>query len=163
MNATNTFAEKAAAPAAAQAPIAQAALDMLRLIEDFGALLRQETEALKKSDFRHVDLLQQDKRDYAKKYHAAVTGLSARRGEVLTLEAGMQERLIKARTAFTLILNENLRTLEAAKDSARRLVDRILDSARRAVADEMQTNYSAKGSAQAYKTAGLSLSVDRSL
>lgn len=138
-------------------------LGMLSLIEEFGSLLVKETEALKKSDFRLVDLLQDDKRHLAKRYHAEVTSLSELRAEMPSLEATLQERLIKARTTFTVILNENLRALEASRDSARRLVNRILDTARKAVTDELQTNYSAKGHTQAYKTAALSLSIDRSL
>lgn len=161
--AKNTFAEKAAAPALSATAITGAAQDMLRLIENFGNLLLKETDALKKADFRLVDLLQEDKRHYAKQYHAAVTSLSSRRAEVAALDLGLQERMIKARTNFTLILNDNLRALEASKDSARRLVDRILDTARKAVTDELQTNYSAKGRTQAYKTASLSLSIDQSL
>lgn len=164
MTATMSNTTEQTAPAAiAFGPIAATAQAMLRLIEDFGNLLLKETEALKKSDYRMVDLLQDDKRHYAKQYHAAVTELSGRRTEVAQLDARMQERLIKARTSFTIILNENLRALEAAKASARRLVDRILDTARKAVADELQTNYSDRGRTQAYKTASLSLSVDQSL
>lgn len=136
---------------------------MLKLIEDFGGLLVKETEALKKADYRLVDLLQEDKRTYAREYQAQVTALAARRDEMSQLELALRERLIKARTNFTLILNDNLRALEASRASARRLVDRILDTARKTVADENQTNYSAKGRAQAYRTASMSLSLDRSL
>ena len=57
----------------------------------------------------------------------------------------------------------DLRALEAAKNSAARLVGKILDAARRSVADDRQTNYSAKGKSQAYKTSTLSLSVDQKL
>lgn len=140
-----------------------AVLTMLKLIEDFGGLLVQETDALKRSDYRHVDLLQDDKRGFAREYQALVTALAARRDEMVALDVATRERLILARTNFTHILNDNLRALEASRNSARRLVDRILDTARKAVADEMQTNYSAKGRTQAYKTASMSLSVDQSL
>lgn len=140
-----------------------AVTSMLKLIEDFGALLVKETEALKKADFRMVDLLQDDKRSLAREYQAHVTALASRRDEIAQMDMATRERLIKARTNFTIILNENLRALEASRSAARRLVDRILDTARKAVADEMQTNYSAKGRTQAYKTASMSLSVDQSL
>lgn len=160
--ATDAFATTTTTAAATPA-LRTRVLGMLGLIEEFGSLLVKETEALRKSDFRMVDLLQDDKRHLAKRYHAEVTALSERRDEMPTLEAGLQERLIKARTTFTVILNDNLRALEASRDSARRLVNRILDTARKAVTDELQTNYSAKGHTQAYKTAALSLNIDRSL
>lgn len=145
------------------ASLRTAVSSMLKLIEDFGALLAKETEALKKTDFRLVDLLQDDKRGLAREYQAHVTALANRREEIAQLDASTRERLIKARTNFTVILNENLRALEASRNAARRLVDRILDTARKAVADEMQTNYSDKGRTQAYKTASMALGVDQSL
>lgn len=160
-NATNAFT--ATATATATPALRERVLGMLGLIEEFGNLLVKETAALKKSDFRMVDLLQDDKRNLAKRYHAEVTALSERRNEMPSLDVSLQERLIKARTTFTVILNDNLRALEASRDSARRLVNRILDTARKAVTDELQTNYSAKGHTQAYKTAALSLNIDRSL
>ena len=160
-NATTAFTATAATAAAPA--LRERVLGMLTLIEEFGSLLVKETDALKKSDFRMVDLLQDDKRHLAKRYHAEVTALSERRAEMPGLDVSLQERLIKARTTFTVILNDNLRALEASRDSARRLVNRILDTARKTVTDELQTNYSAKGHTQAYKTASLSLSIDRSL
>lgn len=160
-NATTAFT--ATATATATPTLRERVLGMLTLIEEFGSLLVKETDALRKSDFRLVDLLQDDKRHLAKRYHAEVTALSERKTEIPALDITLQERLIKARTTFTVILNENLRALEASRDSARRLVNRILDTARKTVTDELQTNYSAKGHTQAYKTAALSLSVDRSL
>ncbi len=160
---TATAAFTATATATPTLTLRERVLGMLTLIEEFGSLLVKETDALKKSDFRLVDLLQDDKRSLAKRYHDDVTALSERRAEMPALDATLQERLIKARTTFTVILNENLRALEASRDSARRLVNRILDTARKAVTDELQTNYSGKGHAQAYKSASLSLSVDHSL
>lgn len=160
-NATNAFTATAAATATPA--LRERVMTVLNLIEEFGSLLVKETDALKKNDYRLVDLLQDDKRNLAKRYHAEVTALSERRAEMPGLELSLQERLIKARTTFTVILNENLRALEASRDGARRLVNRILDTARKAVTDELQTNYSAKGQAQAYRSAAMSLSVDRSL
>ncbi len=162
-NATNAFTATATAATAAAPNLRERVMGMLGLIEEFGSLLVKETDALKKSDFRLVDLLQDDKRSLAKRYHAEVTALSERRNEMPGLDVSLQERLIKARTSFTVILNENLRALEASRDSARRLVNRILDTARKTVTDELQTSYSAKGHTQSYKSAPLSLSVDQSL
>lgn len=148
---------------ASKQPLSSDIGSVLKLIEDFGSLLQKETAALKKVDFKTVDALQEQKRDYAQRYSTLVTGLSERKAEIAQLDLKTRERLILARTAFTEILNDNLRTLEAAKDGTKRLVGRILDAARRAVIDDKQTNYSAKGQTQAYKTSTLSLSVDQKL
>lgn len=136
---------------------------LLSLIGEFGGLLARETEALRKMDFAAVDALQANKRTLARRYHDQVAALGARRDEVGTLDLALRERLVRARTEFTIVLNDNLRALDATKSSAKRLVDRILDAAQRTVVNEKQTHYSAKGNAASWKTATLSLSVDQSL
>ncbi len=138
-------------------------LEVLKVLETFSALLEKETEALKKANFKVVDTLQADKKSLAKQYHNLVTTLSARKADINTLDLTLRERLIKARTNFTITLNDNMRALEATKDSAKRLVDRILDAARSTVIDENQTTYSAKGKTGSYKSALNSLSFDQKL
>lgn len=147
------------APGNLQAQV-QSVLDIL---DSFGKLLTDETAALKKSDFQSVDRLQEGKRRLAREYKAGVEALAARKEEMQKIDLRLREQLVKKRTNFTLILDDNLRALEATKDSAARLVNKILDAARRAVTDKRQTNYSAKGQAQACKTSTLSLSVDQKL
>ena len=136
---------------------------VMRVIDSFSQLLMQETAALRKTDFKTVDTLQAEKRHLAREYQEIVTTLAGRKAEMAQLDVAARERLVQARTRFTLILDDNLRALEAAKNSAARLVGKILDAARRSVADDRQTNYSAKGKSQAYKTSTLSLSVDQKL
>ncbi len=136
---------------------------VMRVIDTFGQLLMQETAALRKTDFKTVDTLQAEKRNLAREYQEVVTALAGRKTEMAQLDVQARERLVQARTRFTLILDDNLRALEAAKNSAARLVGKILDAARRSVADDRQTNYSSKGKSQAYKTSTLSLSVDQKL
>lgn len=136
---------------------------VLTLIDDFGALLAAETAALRKSDYKAVDRLQAAKRQYASDYQKRVSALLPRKAEIATLDMPLREQLVRKRTGFTVTLDENLRALEAAKASATRLVGKILDAARKSVVDEKQTNYSAKGKAQAYKTSTRSLSVDKNL
>ncbi len=137
------------------------ALEVLRVIDAFGRLLQTETNALKTSDFRTVDGLQTDKKNFAKQYHAVVTGLATNKDEVMKLDVTLREKLVRARTEFTVILNDNLRALEMAKDSTKRLVNRILDAARQAVAEDTQTVYSAQGKMQSYKSSSTSLSIDQ--
>lgn len=138
-------------------------MDVLKVIEGFSTLLKKETDALKSADFKTVDGLQTDKKIFAKQYHAVVTGLSTRKDDIVKLDIPVRERLIRARTDFTIILNDNLRALEMAKDGTKRLVNRILDAARQAVAEDHQTGYSAKGQMQSYKSSTTRLSVDQKL
>lgn len=136
---------------------------VLKVLDEFSRLLAEETAALRKSDFKAVDKLQASKKQLASDYQKLVTSLTAHKNEIAQLEMPLREKLVRSRTGFTVILDENLRALETAKDSAGRLMNKILDAARKAVVDEKQTNYSAKGQAQAYKTSTLSLSVDQKL
>ena len=136
---------------------------LIGLIETFSALLAKETAALKKSDFKAVDALQNDKKRLAREYGDQVQILCARQSEISTLDTATRKKLLAARGGFSVILDENLRALDAAKNSAKRLVNRILDIARKTVVEEKQTHYSAKGQAGAYKTASMSLSLDRKL
>jgi len=136
---------------------------ILNVLDAFGKLLKEETAALKKNDFQTVDRLQASKRALARDYHGLIVGLSSSRENMVKLDMPTREKLVRSRTTFTEILQDNLRALEIAKNSTARLVNKILDAARRAVADDKQTNYSAKGRTQAYKTSTLSLTVDQKL
>jgi hypothetical protein len=148
---------------AVKRPLAADIGDVMELIEKFGSLLLRETAALRKSDFNAVDLLQPAKRTMALQYQTMVANLGSRKAEMASLDISAREAFVRARTQFTLILNDNMKALEAAKDSTRRLVNKILDAARKTVVDEKQTNYTAQGKAQAYKTSTMSLSVDHKL
>lgn len=144
-------------------PIRNAVTDILKVLENFSALLNDETAALKRSDFATVDSLQENKRTIARTYHDMVTALGARAEELQSLDMPMREKLIRARTTFTLILNDNMRVLELVKRSTQRLSERILDIARLSVVDSNQTSYGMKGNVQSYKSSTLSTQLDRSL
>lgn len=156
----------AAAPAPmtqTPAPLTTLTSEISALVGVFSALLEEETAALKIADFKAVDALQTQKRDYAKRYHDAITELYARRDELAQMPPPVRGGLMDARARFATVLEDNLRALDAAKEGTRRLVNKILDTARRAVIDDRKTHYSGTGKAQAYKTATLSLSVDKNL
>lgn len=137
--------------------------DLMGLIDTFSNLLLRETQALGKADFASVDVLQPEKKTLARTYHDKVAALGGRSEEMTTLDLSLREKFIRARMQFTIILNDNMRALDAAKNSAGRLVARILDTARKTVIDENQTHYSAKAQTGSWKTAAMSLSIDRQL
>lgn len=138
-------------------------MDVLAVLNDFSALLTAETAALKKSDFKVVDGLQNDKRALAKRYHEMIVQLSARPDALTHVEEGLRDRLLRARTDFTRLLQENLTVLENVKKSTQRLVDRILDVARQTVTDDRHHAYAATGKTQAARSSSLSLTIDQSL
>jgi hypothetical protein len=137
--------------------------EILAVMLAFSNLLNKETAALKKADFKAVDALQADKKLFAKQYEAKITALAANRAELASLELPLREKLIKERLRFNVVLDENMRALDIAQNSTKRLINRILEAARHAVVDEKQTNYSKAGKAVAYKSASMSINLDRSL
>lgn len=151
------------APAAKTDALRGDVMNVLSVLDDFSHLLKQETEALRKNDFQTVDALQAHKRELAKRYHDMITLLSTQPNALMSVEPTLRDRLVKARTDFTRLLQENLTVLENVKKSTQRLVDKILDVARQSVTDERHHAYAASGKAQAARSSSLSLSIDKSL
>jgi hypothetical protein len=144
-------------------PVKAQVQEILAVITAFSNLLIKETEALKKSDFKTVDTLQADKKLFAKQYQAKIEALAAHKAELPALELTLREKLIKERSRFGVVLNENMQALERAQNSVKRLVNNILDTARHAILEDQQTNYSRGGKAMTYKSASTSLSTDQRL
>ncbi len=138
-------------------------LNVLELIESFGGLLEKETKALRQADFKTVDSMQDAKKQMAKTYQTHVAGLHQRKADIVNVELTLREKLIKARIGFTTILNENLRAIEAAKDSSKRLVDRILEAAREAAMEDKTNAYTARGRMNTQIKSPLSISVNQQL
>lgn len=138
-------------------------LEMMDMIATFSEILNHETKALQASDYAAVDRLQPEKKLLARRYNDKVQALSTRKGEMMSLDLPTREKLVRARVQFTLLLADNMQALEAARNSAGRLVDRILETARQTVMDEKRTHYSSKGMSGAYKSATASLSMNEQL
>jgi signal transduction histidine kinase len=137
--------------------------EILSVMTAFSALLSRETEALRKADFKAVDALQADKKLFAKQYEAKITSLANYRQELPNLELSLREKLIKERLRFNQLLDENMKALDTAQNSTKRLINRILEAARMAVVEQKQTNYSSGGKAMSYKAASMSINIDHSL
>lgn len=137
--------------------------EILAVMLAFSNLLARETAALKKADFRAVDTLQADKRLYAKQYQEKIAALAEIRADLPSLELALREKLVKERLRFNTVLDENMKALDLAQHSTKRLINRILEAARHAVTEERQTNYSAAGKSVAYKSATMSINVDQSM
>lgn len=118
-------------------------LATLSVIEKFTRVLEQETLALRKSDFKTVDELQADKMNLARDYEQCVTTLAAARDQLMSADETLREKVIRARTQFTVTLTENLKMLDHVKECSKRLVNRILTAAREAT--EEKSAYGAAG------------------
>ena len=137
--------------------------EILAVMLAFSNLLVRETAALKKADFKAVDALQSDKKLFARQYQDKITALTEYRAELPNLELTLREKLVKERLRFNEILDDNMRALDLAQHSTKRLINRILEAARHAVVDEKQTNYTSTGKALAYKSASMSINIDHKM
>lgn len=148
-------------------PVALTAQDhieqTLNLLHNFTALLEQETAAAKKCDFKRMDQLQNQKKEFASQYKELAALLHSSKEEIITLPLDLREKLVRQRTDFTTALNDNLQALDHLKNNSQRLADRILNAARRALVDDMESNYAADGRNAAYGRSKLSMALDRSL
>lgn len=160
---TTTLAAPATAGLKHSSLLRDDVLDIIVVLEDFCTLLSDETDALKTFNFEKVDSLQAEKKSIAARYQGLVVAMGNRRAEIEDLDTTLREKFVRMRTHFTHVLQENMMVLESTRNSANRLVNRILDTARQNITEEQVTNYSAKGRMQAYKSSTLSLSLDQSL
>ena len=139
----DTTAQAKTASTAPRRPIEVEVNEMIKLMHDLSLVLEQENELLHKAKFRQAENLQQDKRTYVDTYKSKIAALFERKDEFAALDETLAERLVVTRTSFLELLNKNLRILSNAKESSRRLVQRILDTARNTV--ESKPNYNAGG------------------
>ncbi|MBU6474651.1 MAG: hypothetical protein KGL10_02495 [Alphaproteobacteria bacterium] len=137
--------------------------EIIAVMLAFSNLLIRETAALKKADFKAVDALQADKKLFAKQYEAKISRLADYRAELPNLDPALSTKMRQERLRFNGLLDENMRALDLAQNSTKRLINRILEAACQSVTEQKQTNYSNTGRAMAYKSATLSTSVDRTL
>jgi len=117
--------------------------EMIKLMHDFSLVLERENEFLRDARYTEIESLQKEKHEYVASYKSKVAALFERKVEFASMDSNLAERLIVTRTEFIKLLSKNLRTLESAKDASRRLVSRILNTARENV--EEKTNYNAAG------------------
>lgn len=147
----------------AKYPMKSHVQELLSVITAFSNLLVKETAALKKGDFKAVDALQADKKLFAKQYNAKITVILERKDEMMTLDLSLREKLAAMRGSFSVVLAENMRALDLAQNSTKRLINRILEAAREAVLDKQATNYSAGGKATMCKSDSMSLTINQNL
>ena len=135
------------------------------IIQSFGDVLEQETEALKGSNFNVIDGLQSLKRDLAAKYQTQISLLSRKKAELENIGTVLRDQLIKARTKFTLILTENLHALENMKASNQRLIEHIISAAREALNDkkEFKGQYTQYGREHVNRETPVSISLNQQL
>ena len=117
--------------------------DITNFMEQFALLLNAETQALRAAKFEEAKQMQPQKQEMARQYQKRIQRLTSRKDEIAKLPDTAKENLVAARLKFSKILADNLRVIEAARKTGRRLVEKIISSARDAVSQK--TGYNAMG------------------
>jgi len=120
--------------------------DITHFMEQFALLLKAETRALRGAKFEEAKQMQPQKQEMARQYQKRIQRLVDRKDDIAQMPEDAKENLVAARLRFSEILSENLRVIEAARKTGRRLVDKIISSARESVSQK--TGYGATGKIQ---------------
>lgn len=87
--------------------------------------------------------MQVQKQEMARQYRKRIETLAERKDDVQKLPEDIKTHLVTARLKFSEVLAENLQMIEAARKTGRRLVEKIISSARESVSQK--TGYTAAG------------------
>lgn len=120
-------------PPGAELPLSELAAESLKLISDFTALLEDETVALHEADFATAQKLGKKKTRLAERYQGLTTQLRARRDELKQHHPELREKLVAARERFSDAARENVSAIERRRYSSQRMVDRLIEGARRSL------------------------------
>ena len=108
---------------------------MLAAMQAFCGVLQAETIALQARDLKTVDELFSQKREFAQLYHDAMLRLDDQQEHLKQLDPGLKSKLKQAYAHFQDVVTQNSRALASARNVAERIVNVVMEAARRTVMD----------------------------
>lgn len=117
--------------------------EALNAVGQFSDFLEKETQALKNSDFKGFEALQDRKIELAQSYQDALLAFEEEIDELPNLPESAKEKLRASHTRFTTVAETNQQALLAATEVSERVVNLIIGAAKRTVMDT--PNYGATG------------------
>jgi len=135
--------------------------DLIFACEHLCEVLEIENEALAGHDSETVRVLLDNKTALARLYEQAVKPLVAAPELVETLEPEQREALLAVGNRLNVLIAENARYLKAEMEAYRRLMDVVVDAARKTKSDG--TVYGPGGTIDTLGPAGTSISYDKAL
>jgi hypothetical protein len=115
----------------------------LLAVDQFSALLEQETAALQKSDFALFENMQDRKFELARNYQDAILAFEEDVEELPKLELSLKDKLHAAHKRYATAAGENMQALTIKQKVSERILNLIMNAAKRTVMDT--PSYSAKG------------------
>ena len=141
------------------------ATDLLKITVRLIEVLEREIEMLRAMKPAEIQALHEDKIVLAAAYEAHIKALKAEPGALKALPAQQRAALNRAIQRFQATLNENERSLRAAKQASQSALSAIADEVQRQV--QQHAGYSAGGAAApprpACQSSALSFAVDQRL
>ncbi len=122
----------------------QAMQEMMETIDALRSIYVEENDALEAVDTEKFMSLQEKKINAARDYQNSVEQIIHRKDEFQNTSPSLHEKLQKMQAEFTEITGKNLKNLDRMQKGLRRLNDRVMHAARRAVQSE-SVNYGATG------------------
>jgi hypothetical protein len=116
-------------------PLSNDVNHMLAAMQAFCGVLNAETIALQARDMNTVTQLFTQKREFAQLYHDAMLRVDDQKDLLKSLDQALKNKVQSAATHFNDIVQQNMIALESAKKVAERIVDVVMDAARRTVND----------------------------
>ena len=104
--------------------------EMMVTLEDFSALLEQETAAIRAANIVIIRKLSENKQSLAWRYQGQLRQLAERGPELTQLPAEVKKPLRKAWEHFDTAMNDNVNSLEVAQYATRSVVNMIVSAIR---------------------------------
>lgn len=118
---------------------------LLTLMHDLKIVYTSEVDALKRNDTKAFLAVQPDKEILSRDYEIRVKEVQARSAAVKTVDAALREKIVVSQAELAVLADQSMRAAERMAESIRRLQDRLMGAARKAIAQE-KIRYGAAGS-----------------
>ncbi len=146
-------------------PISKVIDDSFMVMDKFAELLELETSLLREAKFEDAKELKHLKKEFTVQYQKHVQMLLNRKEEISVMPKELKDKIVKKRSEFSIILDENMKVINSVKQASQRLIDKIIETARDAVIQEK--TYGANGVADKSladgKNAPVSISINETL
>ncbi len=159
---TETENKKAASTLTLSKDPAQAAKEVLAIVDRLHAIIDKETAALEAADNAAFLALQQEKIDATQAYHQAGMQLMARKEEFAPVRDALRRKLLERETAFQASTDNNMKKLQSMGRGLKRLSGRLMENAREQAQKMRAVNYSAEGTINDGSTRAVSIGVSKS-
>ena len=119
--------------------------DVITTVRKLGAVFVEETDALKKTDHKAFQKLQDQKLVVAREYQNVMGQMVARKNELAYADSALREKLKEAQNTFSEISNHNMDAISRMQRCTEKLGNTIRNAAIKAVQKDRGYSYGENG------------------